>query len=105
MFDFILDPLATIAQWVGYGIVASFIVGSLFILVALPIAIKLTAVAVARTVIVETANLLTQSGAVAQMSNAVNSVTVAANKISKQLEENKNTQPFRIIETENERVM
>ena len=105
MFDFILDPLATIAQWVGYGIVASFIVGSLFILVAIPIAIKLTAVAVAKTVIVETANLLAQSGAVAQMSNAVNSVTVAANKISKQLDENKNVQSFKIIETENERVM
>ena len=105
MFDFILDPLATIAQWVGYGIVASFIVGSLFILVALPIAIKLTAVAVARTVIVETANLLTQSGAIAQMSNAVNSVTVAANQMTKQLEQNKNAQSFRIIETENERVM
>ena len=105
MFDLILDPLATIAQWVGYGIVASFIVGSLFILVAIPIAIKLTAVAVAKTVIVETANLLAQSGAVAQMSNAVNSVTVAANKISKQLDENKNVQSFKIIETENERVM
>jgi hypothetical protein len=105
LFDFILDPLATIAQWVGYGIVASFIVGSLFILVAIPIAIKLTAVAVAKTVIVETANLLAQSGAVAQMSNAVNSVTVAANKISKQLDENKNVQSFKIIETENERVM
>jgi phosphoglycerol transferase MdoB-like AlkP superfamily enzyme len=105
LFDFILDPLATIAQWVGYGIVASFIVGSLFILIAIPIAIKITAVAVARTVIVETANLLTQSGALAQMSNAVNSVTVAANQMTKQMEQNKNAQQFRIIETENERVM
>lgn len=96
MFDFILDPLATIAQWVGYGIIASFIVGALFLLVAIPIAIKVTAVAVARTIVVETANLIAKSGVAVQVSNAIDSVTVAANQVTNQIQ--KSNQEFKVIE-------
>lgn len=101
MFDFILDPLATIAQWVGYGLVASFIVGALFLLVAVPIAIKVTAVAVARTVVIETANLIAQSGVALQVSNAIKSVETAANKITNQIENDKIKSQMKIIEVEN----
>ena len=100
MFDFILDPLATIAQWVGYGIIASFIVGALFLLVAIPIAIKITAVAVARTIVVETANLIAKSGVAVQVSNAIDSVTVAANQVTNQIQ--KSNQEFKVIEIKEE---
>lgn len=100
MFDFILDPLATIAQWVGYGIIASFIVGALFLLVAIPIAIKVTAVAVARTIVVETANLIAKSGVAVQVSNAIDSVTVAANQVTNQIQ--KSNQEFKVIEIKEE---
>lgn len=98
MFDFILDPLATIAQWVGYGIIASFIVGALFLLVAIPIAIKVTAVAVARTIVVETANLIAKSGVAVQVSNAIDSVTTAANQVTNQIQ--KSNQEFKVIEVQ-----
>lgn len=100
MFDFILDPLATIAQWVGYGIIASFVVGALFLLVAIPIAIKVTAVAVARTIVVETANLIAKSGIANQVANAVDSVTIAANQVTNQIQ--KSNQEFKVIEIKEE---
>ena len=102
MFDF-LSPLAdlfgTIAQWVGYGIIATFIVGSLFILVAVPVMVKMAAVAVARTVVVETAKLLGESGVARSFTNATNSVTNAANELTNELR-NRNEKQFevRVIE-------
>lgn len=86
LFSPITDFLGTIAQWVGYGIIATFVVGSLFLLVAFPIAMKMAAVAFARVLIVETSNLVAKSGIASQVSNAVKSVEVAANKITNQLE-------------------
>lgn len=109
MFDFfspVTDFFGTIAQWIGYGIVATFIVGALFLLVALPIAMKMAAVAFARVLIVETSNLIAQSGISKQVSNAVQSVNDAAKKITDELENNKlNTNAIRVIELEKEKVM
>ena len=110
MFDFfspVTDFLGTIAQWIGYGIIATFVVGALFLLVALPIGMKIAAVAFARILVVETTNLLAKSGVAVQVSNAVQSVTVAANTITEQLQENKiQKSEFKVIEVkENEEVM
>lgn len=90
MFDFlspISDLFGTIAQWLGYGIIATFIVGSLFLLVALPIAMKMAAVAFARILVVETTKVIAESGIATQFSNAVKSVSTATNEITKQLKE------------------
>lgn len=109
MFDFfspVTDLFSTIATWIGYGLVATFIVGALFLLVALPIAMKMAAVAFARVLIVETSNLIAQSGISKQVSNAVQSVNDAAKKITDELENNKlNTNAIRVIELEKEKVM
>lgn len=88
MFDlsFITDPLATIAQWVGYGLIGIFAVGSLFLLVVVPMMFKWAAVAFARVLVVETTNLLTKSGLASQFSNAVNSVSKASNELTKSIQ-------------------
>lgn len=89
MFDFfspVGDFFSTVATWIGYGLIFGAIVGALFLLVAFPIAMKIAAVAFARVLIVETSNLIAQSGIATQVSNAVKSVEVAANKITNQLE-------------------
>jgi hypothetical protein len=101
LFSPISDFFGTIAQWVGYGIIATFIVGSLFLLVAFPIAMKMAAVAFARVLIVETSNLVAKSGIASQVSNAVKSVEVAANKITNQIENDKLKSQMKIIEIEN----
>lgn len=103
MFDFLspfTDLFGTIAQWVGYGLIATFAVGSLFILVAVPVMVKMTAVAVARTVIVETAKLLSDSGVAASFTRATNSVTRASNELTKQIKMQNEKQNFevRVIE-------
>lgn len=106
MFDIfspVTDFFGTIAQWIGYGLIATFIVGALFLLVAFPIAMKMAAVAFAKVLIVETSNLIAKSGVAVQVSNAVDSVTVAANKITNQIE--KSNRDFKIIETEKSEVM
>lgn len=106
MFDlsFITDPLATIAQWVGYGLIGIFAVGSLFLLVVVPLMFKWAAVAFARVLIVETTNLLTKSGIASQVSNAVASVNKASTELTKsiqaqkQKELSKNDFEIRVIE-------
>lgn len=85
MFDFILDPLATIAQWIGYGLIGIFAVGSLFLLVVVPVMFKMAAVAFARVLVVETTNVLSKSGLTTQFSNAVNSVSTATNELTNQI--------------------
>ena len=90
MFDFFdLSPLTdffgTIAQWIGYGLIASFVVGALFVLVAIPVMVKVAAVAVARTVIVETARLLSESGIASSFTRASDSVTRAANELTREV--------------------
>lgn len=84
-FSFITDPLTTIAQWVGYGLIGIFAVGSLFLLVVVPVMFKVAAVAFARVLVVETSNIIAKSGIANQISNAVDGVTKATNEITKQL--------------------
>lgn len=88
MFDlsFITDPLSTIAQWVGYGLIGIFAVGSMFLLVVVPMMFKWASVAFARTLIVETTNLLTKSGIASQVSNAVASVNKASTELTKSIQ-------------------
>lgn len=89
MFDFlspVTDILGTLAQWIGYGFIASFIVGSLFLLVVVPVMFKMAAVAFARVLVVETTNLVAKSGIATQVSNAVESVSKASNEITKQIQ-------------------
>jgi hypothetical protein len=86
LFDFILDPLATIAQWVGYGLIGIFAVGSLFLLVVVPVMFKMAAVAFARVLVVETSNLLSKSGLATQFGNAVDSVSKASNELTKAIQ-------------------
>lgn len=86
MFDFILDPLATIAQWVGYGLIGIFAVGSLFLLVVVPVMFKMAAVAFARVLVVETTNVLSKSGLATQFSNAVSSVNRASNELTNSIQ-------------------
>lgn len=85
MLDFLGSFFGTIAQWVGYGIIASFIVGALFLLVAVPVMVKVAAVAVARTAIVETARLLSESGVASSFTRASDSVTRAANELTREV--------------------
>lgn len=100
MFDFILDPLATIAQWVGYGLIATFAVGSLFLLVVVPVMFKMAAVAFARVLVVETTNLLTKSGLANQFSNAVDSVSKASNELTNAIQK-QNAKTFEVRTIEN----
>ena len=104
MFDF-LNPIgdffATIAQWIGYGLIASFIVGALFLLVAVPVMVKVAAVAVARTAIVETARLLSESGIASSFNRATDSVTRAANELTNEIrKQNQSRAKFEIIQVE-----
>lgn len=104
MFDFlnpISDLFATIAQWVGYGLIASFIVGALFLLVAVPVMVKVAAVAVARTAIVETARLLSESGIASSFTRASDSVTRAANELTQEIRKQNETRTrFEIVQVE-----
>lgn len=96
MFDFlspITDAIGTIAQWVGYGLIFGAVVLALFVLVAVPVMVKLAAVAVARTAIVETAKLLAESGVAASFTKATNSVTTAANQLSAELQRSRAEHP------------
>lgn len=103
MFDlsFITDPLATIAQWVGYGLIGIFIVGSLFLLVVVPVMFKMAAVAFARVLVVETSNLLSKSGLANQFSNAVTSVSKASNELTKAMQK-QNT--YQVIKLDEEKI-
>ena len=109
MFDFlnpIGDIFATIAQWVGYGLIASFIVGALFLLVAVPVMVKVAAVAVARTAIVETARLLSESGIASSFNRATDSVTRAANELTQEIrKQNETRKQFEIVQVEDVEVM
>lgn len=96
MFDFIIDPLATIAQWVGYGLIGIFAVGSLFLLVVVPVMFKVAAVAFARVLVVETSNIIAKSGIANQISNAVDGVTKATNEITKQINKQNNFEVVRV---------
>lgn len=100
MFDFILDPLATIAQWVGYGLIGMFAVGSLFLLVVVPVMFKMAAVAFARVLVVETSNIIAKSGIATQVSNAVESVNKASNEITKSIQKQntRNGYEVRVLE-------
>lgn len=100
MFDFILDPLATIAQWVGYGLIGMFAVGSLFLLVVVPVMFKMAAVAFARVLVVETSNIIAKSGIATQVSNAVDSVSKASNEITKSIQKQntRNGYEVRVLE-------
>jgi hypothetical protein len=103
MFDFlspISDLFGTIAQWVGYGLIATFAVGSLFLLVVVPVMFKVAAVAFARVLVVETTNLIAKSGIATQVSNAVESVSKASNEITKQIQKQntRNGYEVRVIE-------
>lgn len=103
MFDFlspVTDILGTIAQWVGYGIIFTAVVGALFLLVAIPIMVKMAAVAVARTAIVETAKLLSESGMAASFNRATDAVTRASNELTQQIQKQNAKQDFevRVIE-------
>lgn len=92
MFDIfspIGDIFGTIAQWVGYGLIATFAVGSLFLLVVVPVMFKVAAVAFARVLVVETSNIIAKSGIAVQVSNAVNAVSETANTITKEINKNK----------------
>lgn len=89
MFDFlnpIGDLFGTIAQWIGYGLIGIFAVGSLFLLVVVPVMFKMAAVAFARVLVVETTNVLSKSGLTTQFSNAVNSVSNATNELTKAIQ-------------------
>jgi hypothetical protein len=97
IFSPITDLFGTIAQWVGYGIIFFAVTSALFFLVAVPIAIKWAAVAVAKTVIVETSNLLARSGIITQTSNALHAVEVAANRVT----QNASKQKYEVIKVEN----
>lgn len=97
MLDFILEPLSTIAQWVGYGLIASFIVGSLFLLVAIPVMFKMAAVAFARVLVVETTKVISHSGLTAQFSNAVTSISRATNELTNEIKkQNAQKQKFEV---------
>lgn len=100
-FSFITDPLTTIAQWVGYGLIGIFAVGSLFLLVVVPVMFKMAAVAFARVLVVETSNLLAKSGVANQVSNAIDGVTKATNEITKQItKQNK----FEVVKVERDKI-
>lgn len=103
MFDIfspVTDFIGTIAQWVGYGIIATFIVGSLFLLVVVPVMFKMAAVAFARVLVVETTNLLTKSGLANQFSNAVDSVSKASNELTTAIQK-QNAKTFEVRTIEN----
>jgi hypothetical protein len=103
LFDlsFITDPLATIAQWVGYGLIGIFAVGSLFLLVVVPVMFKVAAVAFARVLVVETSNIIAKSGIANQISNAVDGVTKATNEITKQINKQNN---FEVVKIERSKI-
>lgn len=102
MFDlsFITDPLSTIAQWVGYGLIGVFAVGSLFLLVVVPVMFKMAAVAFARVLVVETTNVISKSGLATQFSNAVSSVNRASNELTNSIQKQnaRNGYEVRVIE-------
>lgn len=103
MFDFlspVADILGTIAQWVGYGIIATFIVGALFLLVAIPVMVKMAAVAVARTTIIEVTKMLSETGLAYSFTRATDAVTRASNELTQQIQKQNAKQDFevRVIE-------
>ena len=100
MFDIfspITDFIGTIAQWVGYGILFTAVVGALFLLVAIPVMVKMAAVAVARTSIVEVAKLLSETGIAASFTNATNSVTNAANALTIEMRKQQTRSNYEVI--------
>lgn len=85
MFDFITDPLTTMMTWLGYGVVATFIATTLFFFVVLPLTLKFIAIAFAKTLIVETTKIVGNSRLTLQLRQAIQSVDVATQKITKDL--------------------
>ena len=63
-----------------------FAVGSLFLLVVVPVMFKMAAVAFARVLVVETTNVLSKSGLATQFSNAVSSVNRASNELTNSIQ-------------------
>ena len=104
MFDFLsplTDILGTIAQWLGYGLIAVFAVGSLFLLVVVPVMFKMAAVAFARVLVVETTSVLAKSGLASQFSNAVQSVSKASNELTRSIQkQNETRKQFEIVQVE-----
>lgn len=108
MFDIfspIGDIFGTIAQWVGYGLIGIFAVGSLFLLVVVPMMFKWAAVAFARVLVVETTNLLTKSGLASQFANAVDSVSKASNELTKSIQKQNSRDNFEVRVIEKVEVM
>lgn len=104
MFDFLSpigDFFGTIAQWIGYGLIGIFAVGSLFLLVVVPVMFKMAAVAFARVLVVETSNLLSKSGLANQFSNAVTSVSKASNELTKAIQKQNK---FDVIKVERDKI-
>ena len=94
MFDFlspVTDFFGTIAQWVGYGLIFGAVVTALFLLVAIPVMVKMAAVAVARTAIVETARLLSDSGIASSFTRASDSVSRAASELTNEIRKQNQT--------------
>lgn len=85
MFDFITDPLTTMMTWLGYGVVATFIATTLFFFVVIPLTLKFIAIAFAKTLIVETTKIVGNSRLTLQLRQAIQSVDVATQKITKDL--------------------
>ena len=90
MLDFITNPIGDLFHFIGmcFEFLAVVIVVFLVAIVAvIPFAMKWFAVNLAKTIVVETAKIVEQTGSNAQMRNAVNSIATQISNTSNRLKD------------------